>query len=51
MSMGTPIDGGGSRGFGATRRDAAGGNLAMDRGGGRAEMVLSGVEGAEHDID
>jgi len=49
--MGTPIDGVGSEGFGATGRDGAGGNLMMDRGRGRAEMVLSGVEGAEHDMD
>jgi len=51
MSMGTPIDGGGSRGFGVTGRDGAGDNLATDRGGGRAEMVLSGAEEAEHDMD
>jgi len=49
--MGTPIDGGGNRGFGATGRDGAGDNLATDRGGGRAEMVLSGAEGAECDTD
>jgi len=27
------------------------GNLAMDRGRDQAEMVLSGVEGAERDTD
>jgi len=49
--MGTPIDRVGGRGFGATRRGGAGGNLATDKGGGRAEMVLSGAEGAEHNTD
>jgi len=49
--MGTPIDGRGGGGFGATRRDGAGDNLTTDRGGGRAEMVLSGVEGAERDTN
>jgi len=49
--METPIDGVGSRGFGATGRDGVGGNLATDRGGGRAEMVLSGAKGVERDTD
>jgi len=49
--MGTPIDGVGGEGFRATGRDRAGGNLMTDRGGGRAEMVLSGAEGAERDTD
>jgi len=49
--MGTPIDGGGSGGFGATGRDGVGGNLATDRGEGQAEMVLGGVERVEHDTD
>jgi len=49
--MGTPIDGVGGRGFGATRRGRMGGSLAVDKGEGRAEMVLGDVEGAERDID
>jgi len=49
--MGIPIDGVGSRDFGVTRRDETGGNLAMDKGGGQAEMILGSVEGAEHNID
>jgi len=49
--MGTPIDGGGGGGFRATGRDGAGGNLATDRGRGRAEMVLSSAEGVERDTD
>ena len=58
--MGTPIDrvGGGGfgatergGGFGATGRGGVGGNLMTDKGGGRAEMVLSGAEGAERDTD
>jgi len=49
--MGTPIDRVGGGGFGATGRDGAGGNLVTDRGGGRAEMVLSGTEGAERNTD
>jgi len=51
MSMGTPIDGVGGRGFGATGRGRAGGNLMTDKGGGRAEMVLSSAERAERDTD
>ena len=50
-SMGTLIDGAGSRGFGATGRGGAEGSLAMDKGGGRVEMVLGDVEGVERDTD
>jgi len=50
-SIGTPIDGVGGRGFGATGRGEAEGNLITDKGEGQAEMVLSGVEGAEQDTD
>jgi len=49
--MGTPIDGAGGRGFGATGRGGAEGSLATDKGGGRAEMVLGDAEGTEHDTD
>jgi len=49
--MGTLIDGVGSRGFGATGRGRVGGNLATDKNGGQAEMVLSGAEGADCDTD
>jgi len=49
--MGTPIDGAGGRGFGATGRGGAEGSLATDKGGGRAEMVLGDAEGTEHDMD
>jgi len=49
--MGTPIDGAVGGGFGMTRGGGARGNLAADNGGGRAETVLSEVEGAEHDMD
>jgi len=49
--MGTPIDGVVGGGFGVTGGGEGGGNLAMDNGGGRAEMVLSAAEGAEHDTD
>jgi len=34
-----------------TRGGGARGNLAADNGGGRAETVLSGAEGAERDTD
>ena len=51
MSIGTPIDGADSRGFGVTRRDGTGGSLTTDKGGGRAEAVLVGVERAERDTD
>jgi len=49
--MGTPIDGAGSGGFGATGRGRMGGSLAADKGGGWAEPVLGSVEEAEHDMD
>jgi len=49
--MGTPIDGVGGRGFRATGRGRTGGSLAMDKGGGQAEMVLDDAEGAERDTD
>jgi len=51
MSTGIPIDGKGGRDFKVTRRDRIGGNLAMDRGEGQAEMVLGGAEEAEYDMD
>jgi len=51
MSMETFIDGVGGGGFGATRRGRTRGSLAVDKGGGWAEMVLGGVEGVEHDTD
>jgi len=50
-SIGTPIDGAGGGGFGVTRRGRMGGSLATDKGRGRAEAVLVGVEGAEHNTD
>jgi len=49
--MGTPIDGVGGGDFRAIRRGKTGGSLAMDKGGGQAEMVLGDAEGAECDID
>jgi len=49
--MGTPIDGAVGGGFGMTGGGRARGSLAADNGGGRAEMVLSEAEGAEHDTD
>jgi len=49
--MGTPIDGAGSGGFGATGRGRTGGSLAADKGGGWAEMVLGDAEGMEHNTD
>jgi len=51
MSIGTPIDGVGGRGFRAARRGRIGSNLATDKGGGQAEVALSGIEGAERDTD
>jgi len=51
MSIGIPIDGVGSGGFGVTGRGGAGGNLTTDIGGGRVETVLAGPEGVEHDMD
>ena len=49
--MGTPIDGAVGGGFGMTGGGRARGSLAADNGGGRAEMVLSGAEGAECNMD
>ena len=49
--MGTPIDGVVGGGFGVTGGSGVRSNLAMDNGGGRAETILSDVEGAEHDTD
>ena len=49
--MGTPIDGAGGGGFGTTGRGGAGGSLAMDKGGGWAEIVLGNAEGTERDTD
>jgi len=51
MSIGIPIDGVGGGGFGVTGRGGMGGNLAMDKGEGRAEMVFGGAKGAERDTD
>jgi len=51
MSIGIPIDRVGGGGFGVTGRGGTEGNLATDKGEGRAEMVLGGVEGAERDTD
>ena len=51
MSIGIPIDRAGGRGFGVTRRDGMGGNLAMDKGEGQVETVLGGAEGVEQDTD
>ena len=50
-SIGIPIDGAGSGGFGVTGRGGMGGDLATDKGEGRAETVLGGAEGAERDTD
>jgi len=49
--MGTPIDEVVGGGFRVTRGGGARGNLAMDNGEGRAETVLSDVEGAECNTD
>jgi len=51
MSIGTPIDGVDSRGFGVTRRGEMRGNLATDKGGDQAKIVLGSAEGAEQDTD
>jgi len=51
MSIGTPIDGAGGRGFGVTERGRTRGNLITDIGGGWAEMVLGSAEGVEHDTN
>jgi len=50
-SIGIPIDRVGGGGFGVTGRGRTGGNLAMDKGEGRAETVLGGAEGVERDTD
>jgi len=50
-SIGIPIDRAGGEGFGVTGRGGTGGNLAMDKGEGQAEMVLGGAEGVEQDTD
>jgi len=47
MSMGTPIDGVVSGGFGMTRGGGARGNLAADNGGGQTKTVLSDTKGVE----
>jgi len=49
--MGTPIDGVVGGGFRVTGVGRARGNLATGNGGGRVEIVLSNVEGAECDTD
>jgi len=49
--MGTPIDRVGGKGFGETKRGRTEGSLAVDKGGGRAEMVLGDAKGAERDTD
>jgi len=51
MSMGTPIDRVGGRGFWATGRGEIGGSLAVDKGRGQVETVLGSVEGTEYDTD
>jgi len=51
MSMETPIDGAGSRGFRVTRRGRTGGSLAVDKGRDWVEAVLVGVEEVEHNTD
>jgi len=49
--METPIDRVVGRGFRVTGGGRARDNLAMGNGGGRAEMVLSDVEGAKCNTD
>ena len=51
MSIGIPTDGVGDGGFELTRRDRVGDSLTTDKGSGRAEAVLSSVEGTECDTD
>jgi len=51
MSIGISIDRAGGGGFGVTGTGETGGNLAMNKGEGRAETVLGSVEGAERDTD
>ena len=46
-----PIDGAGGGGFRVTGRGGTGGNLATNKGEGRAETVLGSAEGAEQDTD
>ena len=41
----------GSGDFRVTGKGGAGGSLTMDKGGGRAEAVLSGAKSTEHDTD
>ena len=41
----------GSRGLRVTGRGRVEGSLTMDKGGGRAEAVLSSMEGVERDTD
>ena len=49
--MGTPIDRADSRDFRATGRGRTGSSLAVDKGRGRAEMVLGNAKEAERDTD
>jgi len=51
MSIGTPINRVGDRGFRVTGRSRTGGNFAPDKGGSWVEAVLSSIEGAEHETD
>jgi len=51
MSIGTPIDRVGDRGFRVARRGRTGDNIIMDKGGGQAKTVLSDTKRAEHDMD
>ena len=51
-SMGTPIDGAGGGGFGATGRGRTGGSFTADKGGGWVEMVLGdAVMGDQREFD
>jgi len=50
-SIGISIDGAGGGGFGVTRRGKTGGNLATDKGEGRAEIVLGSTEEMKRDTD
>ena len=45
--MGTPIDGAGSRGFGATRRGRTEGSLAVDKGGGWVGKYVKSIGGCQ----
>ena len=51
MSIEVPIDRADGRGFRVTSRGGTGDNLTTNKGEGRAETVLGGVEGAEQDTD